>query len=65
MTEIDDDRFARALGAAVIRRWAELPQQLQELLFEEAVRAGHRGIRDEALREQLAEFLHQHHPRTA
>jgi hypothetical protein len=33
-------------------------------LFEDAVAAGHRTERDESLREQLAVFLHQHHPRT-
>jgi len=29
-----------------------------------AVVIGHRGERDEALREQLAKFLHDHHART-
>jgi hypothetical protein len=37
---------------------------IQEKLFEHAVVAGHRGERDESLREQLAKFLHDHHPRT-
>jgi hypothetical protein len=33
-------------------------------LFERAVVLGHKGERDESLREQLAKFLHDHHPRT-
>jgi hypothetical protein len=60
----DPDRFALALGQAVIGAWARLPQEVQELLFEQAVRAGHRDERDESLREQLAAFLHDQHPRT-
>lgn len=60
----DDSYFERALGAAVVRRWADLPRSIQETLFEEAVVAGHRAQRDESLREQLALFLHGKHPRT-
>jgi hypothetical protein len=57
-------RYALALGQAVIRSWAELPQDIQQRLFEDAVLAGHHTEQDESLREQLAVFLHQHHPRT-
>jgi len=32
--------------------------------FEHAVVIGHRGERDESLREQLAKFLHDRHART-
>ncbi len=60
----DDDRFALALGSAVIEAWGELPQDIQHRLFEAAVVAGHHTERDESLREQLAVFLHQKHPRT-
>jgi hypothetical protein len=60
-----DSRFAMALGQAVIGVWAELPRRIQQRLFENAVVAGHRSERDESLREQLAVFLHDHHPRTA
>ncbi|MGE0752670.1 MAG: hypothetical protein AB7K64_19015 [Variibacter sp.] len=60
-----DGRFVDALGEAVVRAWGFLPQDIQKTIFEEAVLAGYRGERDEALREQLAEFLHDHHPRTA
>jgi len=34
------------------------------MLFETAVLCGHHDERDESLREQLAEFLHDQHPRT-
>ncbi len=57
-------RFAVALGQAVIRSWRGLPQDVQQRIFEEAVVAGHHGERDEALREELAVFLHDRHPRT-
>jgi hypothetical protein len=59
-----DERFALALGAAVIRCWGNLPPEVQHTIFESAVLAGHRDERDEALREQLAVFLHERHPRT-
>ena len=58
-------RFALALGEAVLDAWAELPQEIQKQIFEKAVVKGHHDERDESLREQLAEFLHDHHPRTA
>jgi predicted lipid carrier protein YhbT len=60
-----DERFVHVMGQAVIALWSNLPQPLQEQLFERAVRLGHRGERDEMLREQLAKFLHDHHKRTA
>jgi hypothetical protein len=60
----DERRFALALGQAVVAAWGELPQDIQQRLFEDAVVAGHRSERDESLREQLAVFLHHHHPRT-
>jgi hypothetical protein len=59
-----DEQFALVLGAAVVRAWGRLPQEIQQVLFEEAVVAGHRGERDESLREQLAVYLHDRHPRT-
>jgi SAM-dependent MidA family methyltransferase len=57
--------FTEALGTAVVHLWAELPEPIQEKLFEHAVMAGHRSERDESLREELARFLHDHHARTA
>ena len=62
--EQENDRMARVLGAAVISRWAELPQPIQEKLFEAAIVLGHQSERDESLREELAKFLHDHHKRT-
>jgi hypothetical protein len=59
------ERFATALGLAAIDLWSELPQELQQRLFEQAVVRGHKSERDESLREQLAQFLHAHHERTA
>ena len=59
-----DTRYAMALGKAVIKAWGELPQDVQQRLFEDAVVAGHHTERDESLREQLAVFLHDRHPRT-
>ena len=61
----ENERMARVLGAAVISRWAELPQDVQEKLFEAAIVLGHQTESDESLREQLAKFLHDHHKRTA
>jgi hypothetical protein len=61
---IPEQRFALALGQAVIGAWGALPQEVQETIFERAVRAGHHDERDESLREQLAAFLHERHPRT-
>jgi len=45
--------------------WSRLPQDVQHDLFEAAVLAGHANERDESLRERLALFLHDRHPRTA
>lgn len=56
-------RYLLALGTAAADLWSELPQELQQRLFERAVALGHRGEADESLREQLAKFLHEHHAR--
>jgi glucose-6-phosphate-specific signal transduction histidine kinase len=53
------------MGVAVLDLWSDLPQEIQQRLFERAVLAGHKTERDESLREQLAQFLHDHHERTA
>lgn len=60
-----DGRYALALGSAVIEQWGDLPPEVQRMLFEAAVIAGHHSERDESLREQMAAFLHDRHPRTA
>jgi hypothetical protein len=59
------ERFAQALGRAVIATWSSLAQADQERIFESAVVMGHHDERDEMLREELAKFLHDHHERTA
>lgn len=59
------ERLSRILGRAVIAAWSDLPKQVQHDLFERAVELGHKGERDESLREELAQFLHEHHKRTA
>jgi len=58
------ERFVEALGLAALDLWSELPQEVQQSLFEQAVVRGHKSERDESLREQLAQFLHDHHERT-
>jgi hypothetical protein len=59
-----ETRFALALGQGVIACWGSVSRDTQHAIFEAAVRAGHHDERDEALREQLAAFLHDRHPRT-
>jgi hypothetical protein len=58
-------RFVRVLGDAAVDLWSELPQEIQHQLFERAVLLGHKTEQDESLREQLAQFLHARHERTA
>jgi hypothetical protein len=57
---VPEDQVIRALGKAVIRTWSNLPQDVQNLLFQKAVTS-----QGEAIRSQLAVFLHDKHPRTA
>jgi hypothetical protein len=59
------ERFVRVLGDATLDLWSELPQEIQQQLFERAVLLGHKTEQDESLREQLAQFLHARHERTA
>ena len=54
------DQLTRALGDAVIRIWSNLPQEVQDHLFKEAV-----ASQGESVRSQLAVFLHEKHSRTA
>jgi hypothetical protein len=54
------EQLTRALGEAVIRIWSNLPQDVQDLLFKEAV-----ASQGESIRSQLAVFLHDKHERTA
>jgi hypothetical protein len=54
-----EEQLCRALGKSVMRRWSSLPQEIQQVLFEAAVRA-----EGEAIRQQLAVYLHNRHART-
>jgi hypothetical protein len=54
------EQLTRALGEAIIRIWSNLPQDVQNRLFEEAV-----ASQGESLRPQLAVFLHEKHSRTS
>jgi hypothetical protein len=54
------EQFSRALGDAVVRMWGQLPHDLQNRLFEEAV-----TCREVGMRPRLAVFLHEKHPRTS
>jgi hypothetical protein len=51
--------FERLLGKAVLVLWADLPRDVQESLFETAV------AEDDIVRNHLASYLHEHHPKTA
>lgn len=53
-----DDRFATLLGRAALDVWGDMPRDIQEALFETAMR----GHAEE--REALARLLHERHPRT-
>lgn len=55
----DDAEFQRLLGKATLQLWSELPREVQERLFEAAVPL------DPVIRNRLAIFLHDHHPKTA
>ena len=54
----DEARFAALLGHAALKTWADLPRDAQERLFAAAVDDG-------VIANDLAEFLHERHPRTA
>jgi hypothetical protein len=51
--------FERLLGKATLALWADLPRDVQEKLFETAVAGG------VVIRNHLASYLHEHHPKTA
>jgi hypothetical protein len=53
------DKMSRVLGQAVARCWSKLPQDIQQNLFEAAVTS-----EGEAIRQQLAVYLHGKHERT-
>jgi hypothetical protein len=51
--------FERLLGRAALALWPNLPRGVQESLFETAVSG------NDIVRNQLASYLHDHHPKTA
>jgi hypothetical protein len=59
-SNVTADQLTRVLGEAVIRIWSNLPQDVQNHLFEEAV-----SSQGESIRSQLAVFLQDKHSRTA
>jgi hypothetical protein len=52
------ERFANLLGQAAMEVWGDMPRDIQEALFEAAMKGG------DADREGLARLLHDRHPRT-
>jgi hypothetical protein len=52
------DELATALSEAVAAVWGKLPAELQQALFEAAVRSAGEGSR-----KKLATYLHDRHPR--
>jgi hypothetical protein len=57
-TSMDENRFVTLLGHAALKVWSDLPRDAQERLFAAAVDDG-------VIANDLAEFLHDRHPRTA
>jgi hypothetical protein len=52
------ERFANLLGRAAMDVWGDMPRDIQEALFETAMKG------QDAEREELARLLHERHPRT-
>lgn len=55
---MDNDHFTGLLGQAAIDVWGDMPRDIQEALFETAMKGR------AADREALARLLHDRHPRT-
>jgi hypothetical protein len=56
--ENSHERFASLLGRAVLDVWGDMPRDIQEALFETAMKG------QPAEREEFARLLHERHPRT-
>jgi hypothetical protein len=54
----ESDHFAILLGHATLEVWGDMPRDIQEALFETAMKG------KEVEREELARLLHDHNPRT-
>ena len=52
------ERFAALLGRAAMDVWGDMPRDIQEALFETAMKG------QDVEREELARLLHDRHPRT-
>ena len=52
------ETFAALLGRAAMEVWGDMPRDIQEALFETAMKGR------EPDREELARLLHDRHPRT-
>ena len=59
LTDDEEDRILRCLGAAVILRWNTIPTKPQKELFEDASSMGEL-LQADALKGQIARFLHKH-----
>lgn len=55
---MNENQFTSLLGLAAVKVWPDLPRDAQEMLFAAAVDDG-------VIANDLAEFLHDRHPRTA
>jgi hypothetical protein len=53
-----EERFANLLGRAAMDVWGDMPRDIQEAIFETAMKGR------EPDREELARLLHDRHPRT-
>ena len=54
-----EERILRYLGAAVIMQWNDLPTEFQRVLFEDASSMV-TAARQFQLKQQIAQFLHDH-----
>jgi hypothetical protein len=63
MSDTSSKTFAASLGEAVLTQWGTLPREVQRRLFEAAVQTA-AAAGDPSFRDNLAVFLHDHHPRT-
>jgi hypothetical protein len=54
----EEERLANLLGRAALNVWGDMPRDVQEALFETAMKE------HDAEREELARLLHDRHPRT-
>jgi hypothetical protein len=56
---LSDERVLRALGAAVLTQWNDLPTDIQRGLFDDAATMGD-PAKQFALKQAIARFLHVH-----